>query len=238
MSLAWRSANRPLRGGAPGSEVSDMTELISITNLSASPLDFHFFQYADFDLSAADSVQFTNLNSVQQSGANTRLTETVVTPIPSHRQGDFFPTILNSLNDAAPTTLNDTPPIGVTIGAGDKFFAARPSPDGRRVAFLGLTTGVHVVDLATMRVTHLGAGTAPTWSPDGRFLVFERTEDDGHDIVASDLWLYEPGRRGLARLTATDEVLERRPSFSPDGRSLAFDDDRGAILLADLEVTP
>jgi dipeptidyl aminopeptidase/acylaminoacyl peptidase len=126
----------------------------------------------------------------------------------------------------------------VTVGAGDKFFGARPSPDGRRVAFLGLTTGVHVVDLATLRVTHLGSGTAPAWSPDGRFLVFERTEDDGHDVVASDLWLYEPGRRGLARLTATDALLERRPAFSPDGRSLAFDDDRGMILVADLEVTP
>jgi hypothetical protein len=124
-----------------------------------------------------------------------------------------------------------------TVGAGDKFFGARPSPDGARVAFLGLATGVHVLDLRTMRVTHVGAGTAPAWSPDGRLLVFERTEDDGHDVVASDLWLYEPGGRGLTRLTATDDRLERRPSFSPDGRRLAFDDDRGEILIADLEVS-
>ena len=123
------------------------------------------------------------------------------------------------------------------VGAGDKFFGPRPSPDGTRVAFQGIATGIHVLDLRTLRVTHVAAGTAPAWSPDGRFLVFERTEDDGHTIVASDLWLYEPAGRGLARLTSSDDRLERRPSFSPDGRFVAFDDDHGTILLAELEVS-
>jgi hypothetical protein len=57
-----------LRGGSPGSGASDMGELITIYNLGASPLDLHFFQYADFDLSGADTIKFTNANAVQQSG--------------------------------------------------------------------------------------------------------------------------------------------------------------------------
>jgi len=112
-----------LRGGAPGSKASDLGELIAITNTSANPLDIHFFQYADFDLSAADSITFTNANSVQQSGNNTRLTETVVTPIPAHHEAGFFPVTLNKLNDGLPTTLSDTPAFGVPIGAGDMTWA-------------------------------------------------------------------------------------------------------------------
>ena len=69
-----------------------MSEQISITNLLDSPLDFHFFQYADFDLSAADTAFFTNANAVDQIGGGLRLSETVVTPVPSHR-GQLRPAV-------------------------------------------------------------------------------------------------------------------------------------------------
>src|SRR5262245_48202740 len=108
-----------LDGGLPGTGNSDMAEQINIINLTPSPLDFHFFQYADFDLSAADTVLFTNANTVDQTGAGFRLSETVVTPVPSHREAQFFPVTLNKLNDALPTTLIDN----AGIGAGDVTWA-------------------------------------------------------------------------------------------------------------------
>jgi hypothetical protein len=112
-----------LDGGAPGSGSADMGEQIAITNTSASPLDFHFFQYADFDIGAADTATFTNLNAVQQSGGGSQLTETVVTPIPSHREIAFFPVTLNKLNDGVATTLSDTPAIGTPFGPGNVTWA-------------------------------------------------------------------------------------------------------------------
>src|SRR5262245_54932110 len=39
-----------LMGGTPGSGSSDVSEQIRITNMTGSPMDFHFFQYVDFDL--------------------------------------------------------------------------------------------------------------------------------------------------------------------------------------------
>src|SRR5438477_1679821 len=39
-----------LTGFSPGSGKSDIAESITITNATASPLEFHFFQYSDFDL--------------------------------------------------------------------------------------------------------------------------------------------------------------------------------------------
>ena len=100
-----------------------MGEQISITNTQASPLDFHFFQYADFDLGAADSTVFTNANSVRQFSPGSELTETVVTPVPAHRESAFFPVTLNKLNDGLPTNLSDAPPIGTVFGAGDVTWA-------------------------------------------------------------------------------------------------------------------
>src|SRR5207245_4856892 len=49
-----------LNGSLPGSGRSDMNETITINNTSATALDFHFFQYSDFDLNgtpAGDTVQ-------------------------------------------------------------------------------------------------------------------------------------------------------------------------------------
>ena len=67
----------------------------------------------------------------------------------------------------------------------DRFFDPQLAPDGRSVAFVGLATGVHVVELDSGRVRHAGPGTRPTWTPDSRWVIYERTEDDGEDVVGS-----------------------------------------------------
>jgi hypothetical protein len=114
-----------LDGGAPGSGTSDMGEQISITNVSDGPMDFHFFQYTDFDVRGTagdDSAVFTNLNAVDQYEGVARLTETVVTPVPSHREIALFPVTRNKLSDGVATTLSDTP-IGTVVGPGDLTWA-------------------------------------------------------------------------------------------------------------------
>jgi Tol biopolymer transport system component len=123
------------------------------------------------------------------------------------------------------------------IGSGDRFFGAVIAPDRDKVAFQGLVTGLYVYQRSTRQLVHVGPGTAPAWSPDSSRLVFEVTEDDGHDVVASDLYVYRVATDRVERLTATESVRERRPAFSPDGRELAFDDDRGGVFLARLEVS-
>lgn len=126
----------------------------------------------------------------------------------------------------------------VRVGTGDRFFSAIVSPDGDKVALEGLVTGIHIFTRSTGVLVRVGSGTAPAWSPDGARLAFERTEDDGHAIVASDLFIYHVATRRLDRLTVTDDRIERRPSFAPDGARLAFDDNAGAIYVGRLEVTP
>ncbi len=115
-----------LNGGANGSGASNMGEQISITNTGSVPLDFHFFQYADFDINGSpsgDTAVFTNANAVRQFELGSELTETVVTPVPSHREVAFFSTTLSKLTDNLPTTLSDTPAFGVPLGPGDVTWA-------------------------------------------------------------------------------------------------------------------
>ena len=115
-----------LDGGALGSGASDLGEQISISNLGASPLNFHFFQYSDFDLAGSaggDEAVFTNANTVRQYEGAMELQETVVTPVPSHREINYYSNILNALNSGAATTLSDLPAIGTVFGPGDLTWA-------------------------------------------------------------------------------------------------------------------
>jgi hypothetical protein len=114
-----------LTGFAPGSGQSHVTESISITNGTAQPLNFHFFQYSDFDLGAADTVQLGKslgglFNEADQSGGGTLFSETDVTPGANHGEASLFPTTLNELNDGATTTLNDN---AGPVGPGDATWA-------------------------------------------------------------------------------------------------------------------
>jgi hypothetical protein len=112
-----------LTGGSAGSGQSLLAEEIRITNESSSALDFHFFQYSDFDVFGTnfdDTVEQLNANTVRQTDANTSLTETVGTPAPDRVEMALWASTLNSLNDGAATTLNNN--LG-PVGPGDATWA-------------------------------------------------------------------------------------------------------------------
>jgi hypothetical protein len=114
-----------LTGGSAGSGFSDISESISIFNKSTTtPLDFHFFQYSDFDLggtSAGDVGQYLGTGKVTQydTTSPSMLSETVSSRLPNHYQVALFPTIKTGLNGGTPFTLSDTPAVNSSVGPGD-----------------------------------------------------------------------------------------------------------------------
>lgn len=104
-----------LTGGADSTHMSDMAETIRITNTSVAPIDFHFFQYVDFNLAGTagdDTVVIEGGNTVRQSSGDTYVAETVVTPLPTHYTAGLATGLYSSLTDGSPTTWGDvTGPI-------------------------------------------------------------------------------------------------------------------------------
>jgi len=120
----------------------------------------------------------------------------------------------------------------------DRYFAPSLSPDGKLVVFTGLSTGVHVARVVDGGEVFADEGTNPSWSPDGRFIAYDRTRDDGHVLTAGDIFIVSVGDWRKADLTGTADRIELRPVFYPDGSRLSFECD-GAAFVADLvEVEP
>ena len=74
-------------------------------------------------------------------------------------------------------------------------------------------------------ITGVGAHRNPRFSPDGQRIVAEKISSDDHNI---DLWLYDVARGTVARLTS-DPAPDVRPTWSPDGRRVAFSSKRGSF---------
>ena len=103
-----------LNGSAADSGNSSITENITITNRWCSALDFHFFQYSDFNLSgSSDWGEMVNSNTIKQWDSSFVVSETVVTPEPDHWQIGEAGTIYDDgvgtglLDDSLASTLSD-----------------------------------------------------------------------------------------------------------------------------------
>jgi hypothetical protein len=99
-----------LSGGQANSTTSDLTDTIKILNNGSGNLDFHFFEYANFNLgnsTSGQTVSVTNGNTATVSG-NGGQAQTVVSPAPSEHEANSFPTLLNEISSSSKKyTLSD-----------------------------------------------------------------------------------------------------------------------------------
>ncbi len=98
------------------------------------------------------------------------------------------------------------------------------SSDGSRIAFEIMGGPMCVMNVDGAGYMELGEGHRPQWSPDGEYLVYMVTRDDGHDYTASDLYVIKADGSEKQVLTSTDAQLEMNPSWSPSGEQIAYDD--------------
>ncbi len=101
-----------LQGGSVGSNSADIHEEILITNLGTDALDFHLFQYTDFDMSGpptflGDTLYLKNANTFVQYNPETLFSETVGTPGPTNYEGALWHSTRDKLTDVNVDDLNN-----------------------------------------------------------------------------------------------------------------------------------
>lgn len=107
----------------------------------------------------------------------------------------------------------------INVADEDGYFNPVESDDGK-CAVSGMSGNLYVADPNGGAPVSLGAGCNPSWSPDGRWLVFQRCTEDGHNILSSELWYACADGSNMTQLSA-DGMCEY-PSLSPDGTMLAY----------------
>ena len=106
------------------------------------------------------------------------------------------------------------------------------SPNSDKFAFVAYADGnneIAILDTKTTNVERriklgaIGAVSSVAWSPDGRSLVFS-----GQKGGISDLYLMDLASGNIKQLT-NDKYGDIQPTFSPDGKTIAFASDRSPL---------
>ena len=156
-----------LSGGSLGSGKADMVESIEVYNKTGGALDFHLFQYSNFDLLGNPSGDTVLLNGDPDVGYDyafqwkglTQIAEAINSPIANHAEANVTPNTLNALNGTPGLVLNDDPDAGpgdvtwalqwdVTIDPStgfyvfkDKLLSIVPIPEPSALALIALGLG-------------------------------------------------------------------------------------------------
>jgi hypothetical protein len=110
-----------LQGGGVGSGNADMTEGITIKNLTTSSLSLNFYQYSDFNLlgdGSSDNVQLFGIGNpepfyyVRQWTGSTAIQEGIVSPCADYGEAAYVGTTLTKLNGAPGLVLDNTTGAG------------------------------------------------------------------------------------------------------------------------------
>lgn len=108
------------------------------------------------------------------------------------------------------------------------FGGGAPSWSKRGLIAFDRAGSTWVVNPKTGKERLVGPGSQPSWSPDGRELVFVAVRKGG---VNSDIFVMRASGSGRKPLTATSSINETQPAWSPGGRWIAYTGQKGVYAM-------
>lgn len=108
-------------------------------------------------------------------------------------------------------------------GSGSCDYMGMPIGDGREILFSSCTTNkdcywkdsnyIWLMNADGRNMTQLRQGSSPTISPNGKTIAFS---------YGKDLWIMDRDGGNVTNLTSDARFTDHAPTFSPDGKRLAF----------------
>jgi Tol biopolymer transport system component len=105
------------------------------------------------------------------------------------------------------------------------------SPDGSKLVAYEMDRGAFVADAEGSHPLRIGRRDAPSWTRDGKWLVYMADTDDGHAIRSSEIAYVSPDGKLSGSLTATPRSIEMYPQCSPVSDAIVCSTLGGEILL-------
>lgn len=113
----------------------------------------------------------------------------------------------------------------------DRYYSPMLSPDEKFIVFSGLSTGVHVFDIEKNAVVYIGKnGVDPSFSPDGRYVVYAVTTDDGENFTSGDLVLLDLKTRSRRTLSNPKGEIRLRGTISRNAAFAAYETAQGEVF--------
>jgi Tol biopolymer transport system component len=112
----------------------------------------------------------------------------------------------------------------------------RISPEGNKFSYEVLGGNLFVVNADGSQRIDLGRGHRARWAPDGQYLVYMITEDDGYEYQSSEIFISRIDGSQKIQVTNSEDQIEMNPCWSPDGRLIVYNEERsGNIYLITLQ---
>lgn len=101
------------------------------------------------------------------------------------------------------------------------YAAPIESPGQGEYAVHGFDGNLYVADPNGSQPINLGQGGSPTWSPDGQYIIYTRSTDDGARLTSSELWIARADGSWMSQLS-NDGTIKESPTWSPDGKQISY----------------
>ena len=105
------------------------------------------------------------------------------------------------------------------------------SPDNESIVAYEMASGTFVCNVDGSGLVNLGRCDAPSWSHDGKWIVYMDDRDDGEKVISSDLIAVSPNGKQKVQLTFTNDAMEMNPQCSPIENRIVCDTFDGKIHL-------
>jgi Tol biopolymer transport system component len=110
------------------------------------------------------------------------------------------------------------------------------SPDGKTILAVDMTQGAFLYTIDSKVTQILGRRNAPSFTHDGKWIIYMLDKDDGHQIISSDIYAVSADGQTTVQLT-NDTNINLNPVCSVTENKVAFSTLDGKLFILSYEET-